>query len=441
MFETLTERLQQVFKNLGRRGKLRESDVDSALRDMRLALLDADVHFDVVKDLLARVRERSLAAEVPPGLNPAEHVLRIMHQELTETLGEPGRLGLSGPSPHSLVLAGLQGSGKTTTAVKLAAHLKQRGKRPLLVAADVHRPAAVEQLEKLAADQSLPAYRAQGATASQVARGGLRAAHEERADVVIFDTAGRSQLDEEMMSELREICAEVNPAETLLVADAMTGQEAVAIAQGFQEVVPLTGLVLTKMDGDARGGAAISMRSVTGVPIKFIGTGERMAAFETFEPDQLASRILGQGDLKGLAKRAEASLDASSAEKQVRRLQTGEFDLEDFAAQLQQVQRLGPLGQIMDMLPGNMGGGLPDVDPSLMERQLTRTQAILDSMTLEERRKPDLLNGSRKRRIAAGSGTSVQEVNQLLRQFRQMKKVFKQIGSGGLGGMLSGLRG
>lgn len=441
MFETLTERLQEVFKDLGRRGKLRESDVDGALREMRLALLDADVHYEVVKDLLARVRERSLAAEVPPGLNPAEHVLRIMHQELSQTLGEPGRMRLSGREPHSVVLAGLQGSGKTTTAAKLAVHLKQRGRRPLLVAADVHRPAAVEQLEKLAAQESLPAYGMEGGTASQVARGGLQAAREEGADVVIFDTAGRSQLNEEMMSELREVCGEVDPTETLLVADAMTGQEAVAIAQGFQEAVQLTGLVLTKMDGDARGGAAISMRSVTGVPIKFIGTGEHTSAFETFEPDQLASRILGQGDLKGLIKRAETSLDPSSAEKQMRRLQTGEFDLEDFAAQLQQVQRLGPLGQIMDMLPGSVGGGLADVDPSLMERQLSRTQAILDSMTAEERRKPDLLNGSRKRRIAAGSGTSVQEVNQLLRQFRQMKKLFKQIGSRGLGGMLSGLRG
>lgn len=441
MFESLTERLQKVFRDLGRRGKLREADVESALREIRLALLDADVHYDVVKDLLARVRERSLAVDVAPGLNPAEHVLRIMHQELSETLGEPGRLRLKGSTPYSVVLAGLQGSGKTTTAAKLAVHLKQRGKRPLLVAADVHRPAAVEQLEKLAAQESFPAYGADGATASEVARGGLQAAREGDADVVIFDTAGRSQLDEQMMSELREICDEVDPAEMLLVADAMTGQEAVSIAQGFQEVVPLTGLVLTKMDGDARGGAAISMRSVTGVPIKFIGTGERMSAFENFEPDQLASRILGQGDLKGLLKRAEASLDTSSAEQQMRRLQSGEFDLEDFAAQLQQVQRLGPLGQIMDMLPGNMGGGLADVDPSLMERQLARTQAILDSMTPEERHKPDLLNGSRKRRIAAGSGTSVQEVNQLLRQFRQMKKLFKQIGSGGLGGMLSGLHG
>lgn len=440
MFENLTARLQEVFKDLSRRGKLREEDVDKALREMRLALLEADVHFEVVKDLLGRVRERSLEIEVPPGFDPSEHVLRIVHQELTATLGEPAELELSGPAPPRIVLAGLQGSGKTTTAAKLAAELKRKGRRPLLVAADVHRPAAAEQLEKLAAELSLPAYASKGDSVSELVRAGISAAEEQGADVVIFDTAGRSQLDEQMMAELKQISALAEPVETLLVADAMTGQEALAIAEGFQQAVPLSGLILTKMDGDARGGAAISMRSITGVPIKFIGTGEGMEAFERFEPDRLASRILGQGDLRGLLERAESSLDAESAERQVQRLQSGEFSLEDFAAQLQQVQRLGPLGQVLGMMPGNLGGSLGDVDPTLLEKQLARTQAILNSMTPRERRNPDVLNGSRKRRIANGSGTSVQEVNQLLRQFRQMKQLFKQMGSGGLGGLLSGLR-
>lgn len=440
MFENLTARLQEVFKDLGRRGKLRESDVDSALREMRLALLEADVHFEVVKDLLERVRERALEAEVPPGFNPAEHVLRIMHQELAATLGEPGNLELGDKDMNRVVLVGLQGSGKTTTAAKLAAYLKERGRRPFLVAVDIHRPAAAEQLEKLASDISVPAYSSDLDSVEALVEAGLDEARERGADVVIFDSAGRSQLDEMMMTELREICSLADPRETLLVADAMTGQEALRIAEGFQEEVPLTGLVLTKMDGDARGGAAISMRSVTGVPIKFIGTGERTDAFENFEPDRLASRILGQGDLQGLLEKAETNLDAAAAEQQVRRLQSGEFSLEDFASQLQQVQRLGPLGQVLGMLPGNVGGAMGEIDPSLLEKQLSRTQAIISSMTPRERRDPDVLNGSRKRRIAQGSGTSVQEVNQLLRQFKQMKQLFQQIGSGGLGGMLSGLR-
>lgn len=440
MFENLTARLQEVFEDLSRRGKLRESDVDSALREIRLALLEADVHFEVVKDLLDRVRARALEAEVPPGFNPAEHVLRIMHQELTATLGEPGNLELGDKDLNRVVLVGLQGSGKTTTAAKLAAALKGRGRKPMLVAVDIHRPAAAEQLEKLASDISVPAYSSDRDSVEALVEAGLEKAREWSADVVIFDTAGRSQLDEMMMSELRQICSLSDPGETLLVADAMTGQQALRIAEGFQEEVLLTGLVLTKMDGDARGGAAISMRSVTGVPIKFIGTGERIDAFENFEPDRLASRILGQGDLQGLLEKAESSLDAAAAEQQVRRLQSGEFSLEDFASQLQQVQRLGPLGQVLGMLPGNVGGALGDVDPSVLEKQLSRTQAIIGSMTPRERRNPDLLNGSRKRRIARGSGTSVQEVNQLLRQFKQMKQLFQKMGSGGLGGMLPGLR-
>lgn len=441
MFDSLTDRLQSVFRELGRRGKLREEDVESALREIRLALLEADVHFGVVKDLLGNVRVRALGAEIPAGLNPSQEVLRIMHEELVAILGDPGMLTLGGGSPRAIVLAGLQGSGKTTTAAKLARNLRGRGRKVMLVAADQRRPAAIDQLESLGETISVPVYTRRDASAPELAEEALEAARERGASVVVFDTAGRSQLDEKMMDELEAVWQRVQPSESLLVADAMTGQEAVRIAKGFNERLPLSGLILTKMDGDARGGAAISMRSVTGVPIKFIGTGEALDALEQFRPDRLASRILGMGDVPGLIEKAQASVSIDKAEEQVQRLQTGDFSLEDFASQLEQVQQLGPLGKIMDMLPANMLGGMAgQVEAGAVEQQLQRTQAILSSMTHEERNNPGVLNGSRKRRIAAGSGTSVQEVNQLLRQFRQMKKLFENMGRGGLGGLMPGLR-
>jgi len=441
MFESLAGRLMEVFQDLGRRGKLREGDVEAGLREIRLALLDADVHFKVVKDLLDRVRERALGTEVPAGLNPSQEVLRVMHEELTAVLGEPGGLQLDGPKPRLILLAGLQGSGKTTTAAKLAKRLRSNGERVMLVAADIHRPAAVDQLQKLGETISVPVHTAEGVPAAEVLSSGLERASKGGVSVVITDTAGRSQMDAGMMEELADIWSVREPSESILVADAMTGQQAVRIAEGFSETLPLTGLILTKMDGDARGGAAISMRTVTGVPILFIGTGEALDALETFQPERLASRILGMGDVATLVERAQASVDLDSAQEQVQRLQRGEFTLEDFANQLQQVQRMGPLGKVLDLLPANMmGGAVAQVDPAMVEHQLKRTQAILDSMTPAERRQPRVLNGSRKRRIAAGSGTSVQEINQLIHQYRQMKKLFKRMGSGGLGGLIPGLR-
>ncbi|MGD8603929.1 MAG: signal recognition particle protein [Anaerolineales bacterium] len=433
MFETLTDRLQSVFKTLGRRGTLREQDVEYALREIRLALLEADVNFNVVKDLLAVVREQTVGHKIAPGLNPAQHVVKVLNQALVQVLGEPERLILKGPSPRVIMLVGLQGSGKTTTAAKLGKWLKTQGERVWLVAADLQRPAAVRQLEILGQEESLTVFTDLEGEPVTVARDGVKAAGKAGASVAIIDTAGRSQLDQVMMEELTAINQAVQPVEMLLVADAMTGQEAVQIAQGFQSPLPLTGLILTKMDGDARGGAAISMRAVTGVPIKFIGTGEARDALATFEPDRMASRILGMGDVLTLIEQAEARLDQERVEKQAMRMLEGEFTLEDFAHQIGMMRKMGPMQKVMDMLPAGLGGGLMDqVDSEQVEQQLTRTQAIIDSMTHHERRHPDVLNASRKRRVAAGSGTTVQEINQLIKQYRQMRRLFKKMGNQGL---------
>jgi signal recognition particle subunit SRP54 len=430
VFETLTDRLQSVFKTLGRRGTLREQDVDHALREIRLALLEADVDYNVVKDLLAAVRQQSVGHQVAPGLNPAQHVVKVLNQALVQTLGDPERLVLKGPSPRVVMLAGLQGSGKTTTAAKLARWLKQQGERVWLVAADLQRPAAVRQLEILGQEEGMAVFSDLEGEPIEVARSGVKAAANAGASVAIVDTAGRSQLDQSMMDELIAIHQAIQPVEVLLVADAMTGQEAVQIAQGFQASLPLTGLILTKMDGDARGGAAISMRAVTGVPIKFIGTGEARDALTTFEPDRMASRILGMGDVLTLIEQAETRLDQEQVEKQALRLMDGEFTLEDFANQIAMMRKMGPMKKVMDMLPTGLGGGLMDqVDSHQVEQQLTRTQAIIDSMTVHERRHPDVLNASRKRRVAAGSGTNVQEINQLIKQYRQMRRLFKKMGN------------
>lgn len=435
MFETLTDRLQDVFRALGRRGKLRPEDVDKALREVRLALLEADVHYQVVQDLLARVRERAVGAEVSQALNPAQQVIKILNEELTRSLGEPGALELKGPKPRPIMLVGLQGSGKTTTAAKLAKWLRSRGERVWLIGVDPYRPAAVEQLQTLGEEIDIPVFYQGGVEPAELSSNGLHQAEKAGATVVIMDTAGRSQLDPEMMEELEEIRTATAPAEVLLIADAMTGQEAVNIAEGFDQAIGLSGLILTKMDGDARGGAAISMRSVTGVPIKFIGTGEARDALETFEPDRLASRILGMGDVLTLIEKAEEQFDQGQAEQQAARLMKGEFTLEDFAQQLEQVRRMGPIGKILELLPGAIGGINVDVDPQMAERQLRSTQAIIQSMTPEERRRPDILNASRRRRIASGSGTSVQQINQLVRQYRQMRRLFKKLGKGGMMGI------
>jgi len=430
MFENLTDKLQAVFQRLSKRGVLREADVDEVLREIRLALLEADVHYKVAKDFIARVRERAVGTEVTKSLSPAQQVVKIVHEELVETLGEPGRLKLQGTVPYVVMLVGLQGSGKTTTVAKLARHLKQGGHLPLMVASDTYRPAAIRQLEVLGRQLDLPVHsEGHHVPPPQISTNGVREARRRGYDVVVLDTAGRLQIDEDMMTELESIKKAVNPVETLLVADAMTGQEAVNVAAGFQQRVGLTGLILTKVDGDARGGAAISMRAVTGVPIKFLGTGEKTNALEVFHPDRLASRILGMGDVLTLIERAESAFDQDQAERLERKLREASFDLEDFLEQLQQVSNMGPLSQILDMVPG-MGRLVQDVSPEVTDRQFKRIEAMILSMTPEERRNPRILNASRKKRIARGSGTTVQELNALLKQFQQMQRMMKQLSKG-----------
>jgi signal recognition particle subunit SRP54 len=436
MFESLTDRLNEVFDQLRRRGKLSEGDVDSAMREVRLALLEADVHYNVVKNFVARVRERAVGHEVSRALNPAQQVIKIVHEELIETLGEPERINLSGSRPRTIMLIGLQGSGKTTAAGKLARLLRSQGERVMLVAADPYRPAAIKQLQSLGEQLSVPVFTEPDVKPPKLAEAAFKQAKNGGYGVMILDTAGRSQLDDELMDELQAISSRVNPVEILLVVDAMIGQEAVNIAQGFRDSVPLTGLILAKMDGDARGGAAISIRSVTGVPIKYLGTGEGLDAIEVYHPDRLASRILGMGDMIGLIERAEAAFDEKTAYEQAEKMMAGEFTLEDFAEQLQQIRKMGPIGKIMEMLPGGMGQVARQVSPQDAEQQLKMTQAIISSMTREERRKPEILNASRRRRIARGSGTKVQDVNRLIKQYRDMRRLFKQINkSGGMRGL------
>ena len=432
MFENLTERLNGFFKQLSRRGKLSEKDVDAAMREVRLALLEADVHYSVVKDFVARVRERAVGQEVSKALNPAQQVIKIVNEELIATLGEPERLNLSGPKPRMIMLVGLQGSGKTTAAGKLARMLRSQGERVMLVAADPYRPAAVTQLESLGQSLNVPVFTEPGVAPPDLAAHASTKGVIGGYTVLILDTAGRSQLDDELMAELRAISNKVAPTEVLLVVDSMIGQEAVNIANGFRDSVHLTGLILTKVDGDARGGAAISIRSVTGVPIKFLGTGEGLDAIEVFDPERLSSRILGMGDMLGLIERAEATFDEQTARDQAERLMSGEFTLEDFAEQLRQVRKMGPINQLMGMLPGGMGQIANQVDPQDAEKQLKRTEAIISSMTRGERRNPKVLNASRRRRIASGSGTEVQDVNRLLKQFKQAQKMFKTLNKSGM---------
>jgi signal recognition particle subunit SRP54 len=435
VFENLTQRLETIFQNLRRRGKLSEQDVDAVMREVRLALLEADVHYSVVKDFVARVRERSIGAEVSQALNPAQQVIKIVNEELIATLGEPARLNLSGPKPWPILLVGLQGSGKTTYAAKLSRVLRSQGERVMMVAADPYRPAAVKQLQTLGERVGVEVFYEPGVKPPELAAHAFEQAQKGGYSVVIIDTAGRSQLDDALMSELRAITAKVKPVDTLLVVDAMIGQEALRVAQGFRDTVALTGLIMTKMDGDSRGGAAISIRKVTGVPIKYLGTGENIEALEAYDPARLSSRILGMGDMLGLIEKAQQAYDEKSAREQAEKMMKGQFSLEDFANQLRQVRRMGPLAQILEMLPGQMGQAARAVDPKDAERQLKMTEAIINSMTRDERRDPDLLNASRRRRIARGSGTEVQDVNRLIKQFREAQKMFKTIQKTGGRGM------
>jgi signal recognition particle subunit SRP54 len=430
MFESLGGRLQTVFDNLKRRGKLSEADVDNAMREVRLALLEADVNYKVVKSFISRVRERSVGHEVMRSLTPGQQVVKIVNEELVQTLGEPGRLELGLQTPTVIMLVGLQGAGKTTMAAKLALFLRRKGSRPFLVAADVYRPAAIDQLETLGKQINIPVY-SEGTDASppKLVKKGLEEARKQDATVVIIDTAGRLNIDEMMMDEIKAIKAAVNPMEILLVADAMTGQEAVRVASDFNNAVDVTGLIMTKIDGDARGGAAISMREVTGVPIKFLGTGEKLDALEQFHPDRMSSRILGMGDVMTLIERAQDEMDQEEAAKAGQKLMEGNFNLEDFLSQMQQIKKMGPLGKLMELMPG-MSQLTQGADLSNLDSDIRRIEAIIRSMTRDERRNPKLLKASRKRRVAAGSGTSVQEVNQLLKQFRDMQKMMKQFRSG-----------
>lgn len=403
-----------------------EADVEQALRQVRLALLEADVNFRVVNDLLERIRVRCVGAEVTRAFNPSQQVLTVVYEELVRTLDPRSRWSLTGPKPRVIALVGLQGSGKTTTAAKLARRLLLEGERVLLVAADTQRPAAAEQLRLLGERIGVPAV-SQGASVLEICRAAVERARREGDSVVILDTAGRMQINQQLMDELREIKASIQPTESLLVADAMMGQEAVNIAQGFHSALGLTGIILTKVDGDARGGAAVSMRAVTEVPIRWVGVGEGVEALEEFDPERFASRILGMGDIRGLMEKAERAFDLQDKERTAQSLMAGQLTLEDVVSQLRQVRKLGPISAVLESLPAATQGGLPKFNPDEVDRRMRAMEAILLSMTAEERRNPEILNASRKRRIASGSGTQVQEINQLLRQFREAQKAMRNL--------------
>ena len=441
MFEALSARLQGVVDRLRSKARITEADLDAALRDIRLALLEADVNFRVVKSFVADVRERALGADVLTGIHPGQHVVKIVHDELVTVLGgERHILRLEG-RPAVVMLVGVQGSGKTTTAAKLAVRLRRDGRKPLLVATDVYRPAAVDQLVALGDQVAVEVHsRPAGTPALEVARSGVEQARQRGLDVVVLDTAGRLHVDEPMMDELVRIAGAVTPGETLLVVDAMTGQDAVRVAEAFHHRLPLTAMVLTKMDGDARGGAALGIRSVTGLPIAFIGTGERTDGLEPFHPDRLAKRILGMGDILSLVERAQESVDQAEAEKIADRLMQSRFTLEDFRSQLTQVKKMGPIGQLIGMIPG-AGQLAGAAQQAVDDGQLRRIEAIIDSMTPGERRRPELIKASRRRRIAAGSGTTTADVNRLLKQFEEMQRLMRQFGGGRLPKGDSGLRG
>ena len=429
MFETLSDRLNETFGKLGRKSRLSEEDVDLAMRDVRRALLEADVNFRVVKDFVARVRERAVGQDVLKSLSAAQTVIGIVNEELIQILGAEN-VPLENPEkpPQILMMVGLNGAGKTTHSGKLALSLRKQGRNPLLVAADVYRPAAIKQLQTLGKQIDVPVYEeGTGADPVSIARNAIQYARGRGFNPVIIDTAGRLQIDENLMQELVRMKQEVDPTEILLVADAMTGQEAVGVAEEFHRQLDITGLILTKMDGDARGGAALSIRSVTGIPIKFIGTGEKMDALEAFHPDRLAGRILGMGDVLSLIERAQEQTDEKEAERLQQRMMKGQFDLEDFLEQLQKIKQMGPLSQLMEMIPG-LGQQLRQAKAQISDDDYKQVEAIIRGMTPWERRNPDRIDNSRRRRIARGSGVDRQDVNRLLAQFRDMQKMMGQFG-------------
>ncbi|CAN5607277.1 signal recognition particle protein [soil metagenome] len=436
MFDQLSDRLRDVLGKLTGRGRVTEADVDTAMREVRLALLEADVNFRVVKDFVARVKARAVGADVLESLNAGQQVIKIVHEELTDILGAGDRTFRLSGSPAVVLLVGLQGSGKTTSAAKLARHITRQGRRPLLVAADPYRPAAAEQLVTLGKALDVPVHRSPtGTSVLEIARAGIAQARSSGRDVVIVDTAGRLTIDEDLMAEIRGLAQSLQPSETLLVVDAMVGQEAVTVAQAFGEAVPLTGLVLTKIDGDARGGAALSISAVSGLPVKFLGTGEGSDALEPFHPDRLAGRILGMGDMLTLIERAKETYDEKQTEQLAQKLRRNAFTLEDFMEQMQQLKRMGPIGSLLEMMPG-MGGMAKEAQQAVEGGQLKRIEAIIQSMTAAERQDPSILTGSRRRRIARGSGSTLQDVNRLIKQFGEMQKMMRQLGAGGKRGML-----
>ena len=439
MFDALSDRLRKTLGALTGHGRVSAADVDAAMREVRLALLEADVNFKVVKDFVARVRERATGAEILESLSAGQQVVKIVNEELVALLSAGDRsLHLTG-NPTVILLVGLQGSGKTTTAAKLARYLHKQGRRPILVAADPYRPAAADQLEPLGKSLDIPVYRAPvGTSVLDIATGGFAAARKQVRDTIILDTAGRLTVDEPLMKEIADLAKAVKAAETLLVVDAMTGQEAVNVASAFHAAVPITGLVLTKIDGDARGGAALSISAVTGLPVKFMGTGEKTDALEPFYPDRLAGRILGMGDVLTLVERAQEHFDEKQATKMAEKLRKNSFTLEDMLDQMEQVRKMGPMGQILEMIPG-MGGMAKQAQESVDRGDLKRIEAIIRSMTPAERQQPSILNAGRRRRIAKGSGTRLQDVNSLIKQFGELQKVMKQFSGGKFGRRMPGM--
>lgn len=425
-FEGLSDRLQDIFRKLRGKGKIGEEDVKVAMREVRLALLEADVNFKVVKDFVGRVRERAVGQEVLQSLTPGQQIIKIVYDEMTELMGgSESKLNFSSRTPSVIMAVGLQGSGKTTTVAKLGKKLIKQGRRPLFAACDVYRPAAIKQLQVLGEQVEIPVFSMGQANPVDIARGALEYARSHNRDIVILDTAGRLHINEELMHELKEIKTVVNPEEILLVVDAMTGQDAVNVAESFNRELGVTGVVLTKLDGDTRGGAALSVKAVTGCPIKLVGLGEKLDALDVFYPDRMASRILGMGDVLSLVEKAQATFDEKKAREMERKIRQQEFTLEDFLDQMQQVRSMGPLEDLLGMIPG-MGKQLKGVKPDIDEKELGHVEAIIKSMTPDERRNPTLINGSRKKRIARGSGTKVQEVNRLLKQFEESRKLMKQ---------------
>ncbi len=432
MFQGLTEKLANAFKKFRSKGKLTAQDVKEGMREVKLALLEADVNFKVVKDFISSVTERAVGTEVLESLLPAQQIVKIVNEELIRLMGsESAKININPKPPTVLMMVGLQGAGKTTHAGKIASMYKKKGKNPLLVACDVYRPAAVDQLKIVGESVGVPVF-SMGTKISpvEIAKAGIEHARKNGHDMVLVDTAGRLHIDEELMGELVNIKAGINPDEILLVVDAMTGQDAVNVAKSFNELLDITGVVLTKMDGDTRGGAALSVKYITGKPIKFIGTGEKLDALELFYPDRMASRILGMGDILSLIEKAEAAYDEKSAKELEKKIRESTFTLDDFLAQMRQLKKMGNLDQLLAMMPGMNQGALKDA--KIDENQMVHTEAIILSMTKKERLNPDIINGSRRKRIAAGSGTSVEDVNKLLRQFDQTKKMMKQL-SGGMG--------